>query len=55
MQKLKIEYLIKNNWQDINSILYYQSFPYILEAIQIKLINKYYNNLLIGYFDIKKI
>ena len=33
---------------------YYQSIFYVLKIILIKLINKYYYNLLANYFSIKK-
>lgn len=35
--------------------MYYQGFPYVLQIIWTKLIRRQYNNLLAGYFDIKKI
>ena len=43
------------DWQDIEDILHYQSFFYVLKIIRIELISRHYNNLLAGYFGIKKI
>lgn len=37
-------------WEDVESILYHQGFPYILEIIWSKLISRYYNDLLASYF-----
>ena len=53
VQKIKIEKL-EGNWEDSNGILHYQGLLYIFETIKTKLISRYYNNLLTGYFDIKK-
>ena len=36
-------------------MLYHQNFSYISEIFQIKFINKYYNNLLVSFFDMEKI
>ena len=52
-KKLRLERLPKS-WEDIKKVLYYQSFLYVPKAICLELINKYHNNLLIGYFGIKK-
>ena len=35
-------------------MLYYQELPVVPESIEIKLISKYYNNLLAKHFDINK-
>lgn len=35
-------------------MLNYQGFFYISKIIKIKLINRYYDNFLIGYFGIQK-
>lgn len=35
-------------------MLYQKNFLYILKVIKTELIKKYYNNLLVGYFEIKK-
>ena len=53
--KLRAEQLVKNNWQDINNVLYHQGLFYVPEIIQTKLINRHHNNLLVGYFGIEKI
>ena len=36
------------------NVFYYHDFFYLLKIIRIELINKYYNNLPVNYFDIKK-
>ena len=45
---------LQKGWEDIKEVLYYQSFPYILKIICLKLISRYYDNFLIYYFGIKK-
>ena len=50
--KAKAKYL--KNWDNIKKVLHHQSFFYILEIIQIKLINRHYNNPLVSYFYIEK-
>ena len=52
--RFKVKQLVKNNWQNIDDVLYYQGFPYVLKIIQIELISRHHNNLLIGYFGMKK-
>ena len=54
MRKLKAKQLVKDGWENIDSILYHQGLFYVLEIIEIELISKHYNNLLIGFFGIKK-
>ena len=36
-------------------MLHYQGFPYVLKVIYLKLISRYYDNLLVSHFGIKKI
>lgn len=38
----------------MKSIFYYQGFLQVFKIIYSKIINHYYNNLLIGYFEIEK-
>lgn len=38
----------------IKKVLYQKNLSYILEIIKTKIINIYYNNLLVEYFDIEK-
>lgn len=45
---------LSQGWEDIEEILHYQSFPYVLKIIYSELINKYYNNPLVSHFGIKK-
>lgn len=45
----------KNVYNDINKMLYYQSLFFILIIIKTQIINRYYNNLSIQNFGIKKI
>ena len=49
-----MEQLIKDNLQNIDSILHYRGLPYVLEIIWTELISKHHNNPLAGYFSIKK-
>lgn len=52
-QKFQIK-RFKKNFKNLKLVLYHQSSLYVLEIIKIKLINKYHNNILEDYFDIKK-
>ena len=45
----------QQGWEDIDGVLYHQSFPYVPEIIQTELISRHYNNPLAGHFGIKKI
>lgn len=42
------------DWEDMESILYYQDFSYNPEIVCFKMISCHHNNLLAGYFRIKK-
>ena len=42
------------SYKEINDILDYQGLPFVSKAIQPELISRHHNNLLTGYFDIKK-
>ena len=43
------------NWEDFDRILHYECLLYIPEIIRTKLISRHNDNLLAGYFSIKKI
>ena len=43
-----------NGYEKINKILYYQGLLFVPKAIWIELISRHHNNLLAGYFGIKK-
>lgn len=45
---------MKEGWEDIDELLHRESLPYVFEIIRTKLINRYYNNPLAGYFGIEK-
>lgn len=45
---------LRKSWEDNKEIIYYQDLPNILKTIYSKLINRHYNNLLIGHFGIEK-
>lgn len=50
------KYDMKDSWKkNVDRIIYQQSLFYILEVIRIKLISRYQNNPLAGYFTINKI
>lgn len=53
-KKLRVEELLKG-WKDIKEVFYYKSLLYVPKIICSKLINRYHNNLLAGYFRIEKI
>lgn len=42
------------SWKDIEQVLYYQSFPYILKVICSELISKHHNNSLADHCGIRK-
>ena len=50
---LKLERLPKG-WKDIKQVLNFQGLPYILKVICSELINRHYNNPLVGHFGHKK-
>lgn len=52
-KELKSKKLLEG-WKDIKKVFYFQDFLYFLKVIGFKLINKYHNYLLAGYFKIKK-
>ncbi len=52
-KKLISEGLTKS-WKDIEQVLYYQGFLYVLKVICSELINRHYNNPFVGHFGIKK-
>ena len=39
---------------NIKRVLYYQDLPYISEIIWTEFINRYYDNILVNFFDINK-
>lgn len=51
-QKIRVKEL--KNWEDLDEVLYYQDFSYILKIICFKIINQYYENFFIGYFGTEK-
>ena len=53
-KKLKLKRLLED-CKDIDKIFYYQGFLYMPKVICFKLISRYYNDFLVGYFGIKKI
>ena len=52
-QKIKAKKLGKN-WEDSDSILYYQGLPHIPEIIKTGLISRHYDDPLAGHFGIEK-
>ena len=53
--KLRAEQPVKDNWEDIDGVLYHQGLSYVPEIIWTELISRHHNNPLAGYFGIKKI
>lgn len=45
---------MKDNYKEADVILHHQELFVILEAIQIELISRYYNDFLVSHFDINK-
>ena len=46
--------LSQQGWDDINGVLHHQGLPYVSEIIRTELITRHHDNLLVGYFGIKK-
>ncbi len=42
------------SWKDIEKVLYYQDFPYVLKVIHLELISRYHDDPLAGHFGIEK-
>lgn len=55
VQKLKDAKFVVKKRKNINRVLHYQSFFYVLEIIYLKLISRHQNNFLVEYFGIDKI
>ena len=55
-QKIRAKKLTKdlNRYKDVNRVLHHQELLFLPKIIWTKLINQYYNNLLVGYFGIDK-
>ncbi len=51
--KLRLEGL-SEGWEDIEQVLYYQSFPFVLKVIRSELISRHHDDLLTGHFGIEK-
>ena len=45
---------LPEGWENIEQVLYFQGLPYIPKVICSKLISRHHDNLLAGYFEIKK-
>lgn len=45
---------LRKDWEDVDKLLHRENLLFVPETMKIKLINRYYNNLLIGYFRIEK-
>ena len=54
IRKIRVEGL-KNAYQEVDRVLYYQGLSLVLEAIQTKLISWHHNDFLAGHCDINKI
>lgn len=46
---------MKEGWEEVNRVLYYQSLPYVLEVIHTELISWHYDEHLVDHFGIEKI
>ena len=53
-KKLRLEKLLEG-WKNIEKVLDYQNLLYNWKIVCLKLISRYYNDLFVGHFDIKKI
>ena len=45
---------LPEGWEDIERVLQYKGFLYIPEIIQLELISRHHDNLLVGHFEIDK-
>ena len=53
-QELRQQGLCDGPYQDIDGVLHYQGFFFVLKVIWIELISRHHDDLLAGYFGIKK-
>lgn len=53
-QRIRAAKQLQEGRKDIDSVLHYQSLPYILEIIRFKLICRHHDNLLASHFEINK-
>ena len=53
-QKVKAEEL-KDNYKDIDVVLYHQRLLFVLKSIQTKLISRHHDDFLVKHFGINKI
>ena len=53
-KEIKSESTIKEGWEEVKEVLYFQGLPYIPEMIWIELISRHYDNPLAGYFGTEK-
>lgn len=53
-KKFRSEELLEE-WEDIEEMLHYKDFLYVLKIICSELISRHYNNFLTSHFDIQKI
>lgn len=53
-QILRVARELQKSWEDIDKVLYYQGLLFVLEVMQTKFISWYYDNLLVGYFEVNK-
>lgn len=54
LKTIKLRNNLLKSQEDVKSILYHQILLYILEIICFEITSHYHNNLLAGYFQIKK-
>lgn len=53
--KIREEKLGRQDWENINGMLYHQRLPYLLKIIRTEFISWHYNNPLASYFIVEKI
>lgn len=46
---------LKEGWEEIEEVLYWEDLPYVAEIVQTKLIIRYHDDSLAGHFGIEKI
>lgn len=45
---------VPEGWKNIKDIIHYQGLPYMPKVLCLELISRYYDNYLIGHFEMEK-
>ena len=54
IKEIRSKGTMKEGWEEVEEVLYFQGLLYVPEIIRTELINRHDNNPLAGYFGIEK-